>query len=77
MGYGSDLDLFFVYEGSPEVASERAARIAQRILRLMETPHFEGRGYSLDTRLRPSGNQGMLVVSVESFARYQEERAES
>jgi glutamate-ammonia-ligase adenylyltransferase len=77
MGYGSDLDLFFVYDGAPDVASEQCARIAQRVLRLMETPHREGPGYSLDTRLRPSGNQGMLVVSVEGFARYQEERAES
>lgn len=77
MGYGSDLDLFFVYDGAPDVASEECARIAQRVLRLMETPHSEGPGYSLDTRLRPSGNQGMLVVSVEGFARYQEERAES
>jgi glutamate-ammonia-ligase adenylyltransferase len=77
MGYGSDLDIFFVYDGETDVASERGARIAQRVLRLMETPHHEGVGYSLDTRLRPSGNQGMLVVSLEGFARYQEERAES
>jgi glutamate-ammonia-ligase adenylyltransferase len=77
MGYGSDLDLFFVYDGAPDVASEQCARIAQRVLRLMETPHREGPGYSLDTRLRPSGNQGMLVVSIDGFARYQEERAES
>ncbi len=77
MGYGSDLDVFFVYESADEASPERFARIAQRILRLMETPHPEGAGYDLDTRLRPSGNQGMLVVSLDGFARYQQERAEN
>jgi glutamate-ammonia-ligase adenylyltransferase len=77
IGYGSDLDLVFVYEARDDDAAERYARIAQRVLRLMETPHDEGPGYALDTRLRPSGNQGLLVVSLDGFARYQDERAES
>jgi glutamate-ammonia-ligase adenylyltransferase len=77
MGYGSDLDIFFVYDAAVEEAPERSARIAQRVVRLMETSHDEGPGYSLDTRLRPSGNQGLLVVPLEGFSRYQEERAES
>jgi glutamate-ammonia-ligase adenylyltransferase len=77
IGYGSDLDIFFVYEPVDDAAPERFARVAQRVLRLMETPHHEGPGYALDTRLRPSGSQGLLVVSLDGFARYQEERAES
>jgi glutamate-ammonia-ligase adenylyltransferase len=32
--------------------------------------------YSIDTRLRPSGNQGPLVSSLESFARYHAESAQ-
>ena len=31
--------------------------------------------YEVDTRLRPSGTQGLLAASVDSFARYQEEGA--
>ena len=77
IGYGSDLDLLFVYEAADDDAPERFARIAQRVLRLVGAPHGEGTGYELDTRLRPSGSNGLLVVSLEAFARYQGERAEA
>jgi glutamate-ammonia-ligase adenylyltransferase len=76
LGYGSDLDLFFVHESAEANVSEGYVRIAQRVLRILETPHGEGPGYQLDTRLRPSGNQGLLVVSLDGFARYQDERAQ-
>lgn len=71
LSYGSDLDLFFVFD--PEVFGEledAPYRIATRLLRLLSTAHAEGPGYELDTRLRPSGNQGLLVTSEAAFARY-------
>jgi glutamate-ammonia-ligase adenylyltransferase len=78
IGYGSDLDLLFVFESpGKDDSHERFARVAQRILRLVGAPHGEGPGYELDTRLRPSGASGLLVVSIDAFARYQEEQAES
>jgi glutamate-ammonia-ligase adenylyltransferase len=67
IGYGSDLDLLFVHEGDD---GEPYVRIAQRVLRLVGAPHGEGPGYELDTRLRPSGSHGLLVVGLEAFARY-------
>jgi [glutamine synthetase] adenylyltransferase / [glutamine synthetase]-adenylyl-L-tyrosine phosphorylase len=73
IGYGSDLDIVFVYdepEGAMIDGGEHHARTAQRVLRLLGTPHGEGPGYELDTRLRPSGNHGLLVVSLDAFARY-------
>lgn len=72
IGYGSDLDLVFVYDDreARESDLERSVRVAQRVLRLLSLPHGEGPGYALDTRLRPSGNQGLLVVSLDAFARY-------
>jgi glutamate-ammonia-ligase adenylyltransferase len=74
IGYGSDLDLFFVYSEQPGARDdepfERAVRHAQRVLRLLSAPHGEGPGYDLDTRLRPSGQHGLLVVSRDAFARY-------
>ena len=75
IGYGSDLDLFFVYRDATSDAEaddpfERSVRQAQRVLRVLSSPHGEGPGYELDTRLRPSGHHGLLVVSREAFARY-------
>ena len=73
IGYGSDLDIFFLYEpGDDEDGSksERYVRAAQRVLRLVSAPHGDGPGYELDTRLRPSGSHGLLVVSLDAFARY-------
>jgi len=70
IGYGSDLDLFFIYEDGSDEAQERFVRVAQRVMRLLSAPHGDGPGYELDTRLRPSGNQGLLVVSLDAFAKY-------
>ncbi|MBI5535562.1 MAG: bifunctional [glutamate--ammonia ligase]-adenylyl-L-tyrosine phosphorylase/[glutamate--ammonia-ligase] adenylyltransferase [Deltaproteobacteria bacterium] len=74
LGYGSDLDVFFVFD--PERAAEGAdaiepyVRIAQKTMRLLSVAHVEGPGYELDTRLRPSGSQGVLVSSLPAFMRY-------
>lgn len=74
LGYGSDLDVIFVFD--PAYAPSRAEALpyfaarAQRIIRLLSEPNAAGPGYALDTRLRPSGSQGLLVTSVGAFARY-------
>lgn len=79
LGYGGDLDLIFLYdadgdtdgEGRRAVTnSEHFTRIAQRTMRLLSQPDAEGPGYETDVRLRPSGSQGVLVVSVAAFDRY-------
>ncbi|MBX3222819.1 MAG: bifunctional [glutamate--ammonia ligase]-adenylyl-L-tyrosine phosphorylase/[glutamate--ammonia-ligase] adenylyltransferase [Labilithrix sp.] len=72
IGYGSDLDIFFVYDapGREDELAEKYVRAAQRVLSLVSTPHGDGPGYELDTRLRPSGSHGLLVVSLDAFARY-------
>lgn len=73
IGYGSDLDIFFVYDPPEDAAddlAEKYVRAAQRVLSLVSMPHGDGPGYELDTRLRPSGSHGLLVVSLDAFARY-------
>ncbi len=73
MTYNSDLDLIFVYYLPDEVAAagrETAARIAQKFIAIMEAPTREGFAYKIDLRLRPSGNAGPLVTSLEGFHQY-------
>ena len=72
----SDLDLIFLYEGGPDEVS-LASRIGQRLIAYLTTMTGAGIAYAVDTRLRPSGQKGMLVTSFEGFTRYQCETAET
>jgi glutamate-ammonia-ligase adenylyltransferase len=69
LGYHSDLDLVFLYR-DPGGTHPGYARLAQRLMSFLQVPLREGFLYKIDTRLRPSGNQGALVTSVDGFARY-------
>jgi glutamate-ammonia-ligase adenylyltransferase len=74
IGYGSDLDVLFLFD--PEHApvgvepEKFFALAARKLMRLISVTHPAGPGYELDTRLRPSGSQGLLVTSLDAFARY-------
>ncbi|HET6983707.1 MAG TPA: bifunctional [glutamate--ammonia ligase]-adenylyl-L-tyrosine phosphorylase/[glutamate--ammonia-ligase] adenylyltransferase, partial [Myxococcaceae bacterium] len=87
LGYHSDLDLLFVYGSSADEETtggtagrlghhEYFARMVQRLLSLLTLQYREGRLYQVDTRLRPSGNQGPLVVSEEAFLDHHARRAQ-
>lgn len=85
LGFASDLDLVFVYDGAlsqtesdgerPLEGSRYSARIAQRIVHWLTTQTHAGRLYDVDIRLRPDGGKGLLVVSLDAFEEYQRERA--
>jgi glutamate-ammonia-ligase adenylyltransferase len=85
LGFGSDLDLVFLYDGASAARSSRGtrpiegqrwyARVAQRVVHWLTTPMRSGTLYAVDTRLRPDGAKGLLVVSLDGFADYQRERA--
>jgi len=72
----SDLDLIFLYEGGPDEVS-LASKIGQRLIAYLTTMTGAGIAYAVDTRLRPSGQKGMLVTSFDGFTRYQLETAET
>jgi glutamate-ammonia-ligase adenylyltransferase len=83
LNYHSDLDLIFVYHaGDADWWREHVAphefftRVAQRAMSVLQTPTREGVAYRIDTRLRPSGNQGPLVTSLEAFEAYQRSSAQ-
>ncbi|HEY4886706.1 MAG TPA: bifunctional [glutamate--ammonia ligase]-adenylyl-L-tyrosine phosphorylase/[glutamate--ammonia-ligase] adenylyltransferase [Myxococcales bacterium] len=72
LGYHSDLDLLFVYSLPGEHGSnhEYFARMAQKLISHLTLPLREGTLYRIDTRLRPSGSAGPLVISFEALATY-------
>jgi len=72
--YHSDLDLIFLYGGGVEAVAG-ASRIAQRLISYVTTMTTAGVAYAVDSRLRPSGNQGMLVTSFDGFESYQSQEA--
>lgn len=73
MSYNSDLDLIFVYHDRREDAASSqvaASKIAQKLIAVLEARTREGYAYKIDLRLRPSGNAGPLVVSLDGFREY-------
>lgn len=78
IGYGSDLDVIFVYDPACAPDGDDGAfftRCARTVIRFVSMSHHAGAGYEMDTRLRPSGNQGLLVTSIDSFSRYHHARS--
>jgi glutamate-ammonia-ligase adenylyltransferase len=80
----SDLDLVLLFTGDFETRSTGAPplsasawfnRLGPRLIAALTVPTAAGPLYDVDTRLRPSGNDGLLVVSLDSFVRYQAEEA--
>ena len=72
LGYRSDLDMIFVAEGDQK-ALVQTTKVAQRLLHYLTVPLPEGPGYQVDTRLRPEGRKGPLVINLEGFIKYHQE----
>ena len=75
LGYASDLDLIFVYSENGETTKGIAnvqymSRLAQRLMHNLQAIHAGGQLYEVDTRLRPSGSQGLLVSSLSAWKNY-------
>lgn len=75
LGYATDLDLIFLYDDPHPDASENYARLAKRLSSWLSTPTPSGYVYELDLRLRPNGESGLLVSTVEAFTEYQMQHA--
>ncbi len=85
LGFGSDLDLVFLYDHPPQAeasdgarpleASRWYARLAQKVMAMLGAVTAAGRLYDIDVRLRPDGGKGALVSSLASYREYQRERA--
>jgi glutamate-ammonia-ligase adenylyltransferase len=85
LGYGSDLDIVFIHDSAGEKQAtdgERSldnqvffSRVVQRLITMLTALTSSGELYEVDMRLRPSGNSGLLVASLQAFEKYQQEEA--
>ncbi|MFV8572389.1 bifunctional [glutamate--ammonia ligase]-adenylyl-L-tyrosine phosphorylase/[glutamate--ammonia-ligase] adenylyltransferase [Marinobacter sp. SBS5] len=84
LGYTSDLDLVFVHQSDPLLTTDGEkpidnaifyTRLGQRIVHILSTQTPSGQLYEVDMRLRPSGNSGLLVSTLQSFEKYQQNDA--
>jgi len=80
LGYGSDLDMVFLYEAEdgnaltngdkPISCVQFYGRLGQKIRHIFDTKMLSGVLYEIDLRLRPSGNSGLLVSHIKSYEAY-------
>ncbi len=90
LNYHSDLDIIFIYEDHGQTQAtadsdpalfkvrsnqEYFSRLAQRIISVLSLFTIEGSVYQIDTRRRPSGQQGPLVSSLPAFLAYHRQSA--
>jgi len=81
LSFSSDLDIVFLFNQPVQALTEggeRAiecgrfyTRLAQKLIHILSTRTHLGVLYEVDTRLRPSGNSGLLVSHVNAYEDYQ------
>jgi len=81
LNYNSDIDILFVYHetggrSSRGEASAYYEQVARGVLQAIGEMTPEGRVFRVDARLRPEGEQGPLVRSLDSYLDYYEAWAE-
>jgi len=78
LGYGSDLDVVFLYddadEADPDRAQEAYGHFVRKLITWLTLRTSAGELFDIDTALRPNGNSGLLVTSINAFERYQQGR---
>ncbi|KAF1021141.1 MAG: Bifunctional glutamine synthetase adenylyltransferase/adenylyl-removing enzyme [Paracidovorax wautersii] len=74
LGYGSDLDIVFVYDDDHDDAPEVYANFVRKLITWLTIKTGEGDLFEIDTALRPNGNSGLLATRFEAYANYQQQR---
>ncbi|WP_183484055.1 bifunctional [glutamate--ammonia ligase]-adenylyl-L-tyrosine phosphorylase/[glutamate--ammonia-ligase] adenylyltransferase [Mitsuaria sp. BK037] len=71
LGYGSDLDLVFLFDDEDDNAAEIYGAFIRKLITWLTIRTAAGELFDIDTALRPNGNSGLLVTSITSFENYQ------
>lgn len=85
LGYGSDLDLVFIYDLSHDEATINAGPdsvgpldayivFARKLITWLTLRTAAGELFDIDMALRPNGHSGLLVTSAQAFDSYQRQR---
>jgi [glutamine synthetase] adenylyltransferase / [glutamine synthetase]-adenylyl-L-tyrosine phosphorylase len=78
LGYGSDLDVVFLFDDHDEPDGDQAAEIygtfVRKLITWLTLRTAAGELFDIDTALRPNGNSGLLVTSITAFDSYQRGR---
>ena len=74
---GSDADLVFVLPDEESAELLFWTKVAERLIHTLTTYTGGGTVFSVDTRLRPDGQEGPLVRSISGFRDYFEKHAEA
>ena len=75
LGYGSDLDVVYLFDDPDPDAAQTYMRLGQRLTTWLSSQTSSGIVYEIDTRLRPNGESGMLAISLDGFRDYEEKSA--
>ncbi|MBU3657601.1 MAG: bifunctional [glutamate--ammonia ligase]-adenylyl-L-tyrosine phosphorylase/[glutamate--ammonia-ligase] adenylyltransferase [Rhodocyclaceae bacterium] len=75
LGYGSDLDVVYLFDDPDPDAAQTYMRLGQRLNTWLSSQTSSGIVYEIDTRLRPNGESGMLAISLDGFREYEEKSA--
>ncbi|MEY3996181.1 MAG: bifunctional [glutamate--ammonia ligase]-adenylyl-L-tyrosine [Pseudomonadota bacterium] len=76
LGYGSDLDIVFIYdealaEQSSNYTAAQYIKLTQRLISWLSIRTSSGRLFEIDTALRPNGQAGMMLTTLNAFTEYQ------
>ena len=73
--YGSDLDLLFVTDAKAKELP-KLQRLAVEVMELMSRRTEQGMVFRTDARLRPDGEKGLLVNTLDAYEQYYRRRAQ-
>ena len=74
LGYGSDLDIVFVFDDEDERAPEVYGAFVRKLINWLTSKTAEGDLFEIDTALRPNGSSGLLVTTFAAYEHYQQGR---
>jgi glutamate-ammonia-ligase adenylyltransferase len=75
LGYGSDLDVVFLYDDADEPDKQRAQEVyggfVRKVITWLTLRTASGELFDIDTALRPNGSSGLLVTAADAYDAYQ------